>query len=236
MAPTYATVRADRGVAAVAVAIPATRYGEGRRLNSPAVILTVLLHVALIAALFMVRNHFVHKREAKLTVLNLMPESPPPQATPEQPQPQQPVIVAPRPIVQTPAPPVVVMQTTPEPPPPQPVALPAATAAVTGPPAPPMAISVIDRGDLGGDLLAAKPPRYPMDSRLKKEQGTVVLAVTVGIDGGVAAISVRKSSGFARLDNAALDAVRKWRWKPIRENGQPVIVKGEVPIPFVLQG
>ena len=48
-------------------------------------------------------------------------------------------------------------------------------------------------------------------------------------------LSIAQSSGFARLDNAARDAVRGWRWKPVMRDGQPVRVKGVVEIPFVLR-
>jgi protein TonB len=47
------------------------------------------------------------------------------------------------------------------------------------------------------------------------EEGTVTLGLLVGTDGRVVEISIANSSGFARLDKAALDAVRKWRWTPM---------------------
>jgi len=100
------------------------------------------------------------------------------------------------------------------------------------PPAP----SAIQGGNLASKMLAGKPPSYPIECRRKREQGTVVLALTVGTDGRVVDISIRSSSGFARLDNAARDAVRKWRWAPATSDGAPVMVRGVVEIPFVLQG
>ena len=41
--------------------------------------------------------------------------------------------------------------------------------------------------------------------------------------------------GFPRLDNAARDAVRGWRWKPVMRDGQAFRVKGVVEIPFILR-
>ncbi|MFT3964816.1 MAG: TonB family protein [Sphingobium sp.] len=232
LVPAYASARPAGGAA---IARPANRYGEGKRLNSPAMTLTIALHIVLVAALFMVRDHFVHKRETKLTVMNLTPTAPPPPSEPEQPQ-TKPVVVAPRPIVRTPVPPVTMMQTTPDPTP-QPVALPPAPpSAVSAPPAPPAPPSIMQASDLGSRMVSGKPPRYPVESRRKHEQGTVVLMLILGVDGKVSSIAVNQSSGFARLDDAALDAVRKWRWEPIVRNGQPVMVKGLVEIPFVLQG
>jgi len=90
--------------------------------------------------------------------------------------------------------------------------------------------------DLASNLLEATPPRYPIDSRRAREQGTVVLKVTVGLDGRVAQIDVSRSSGFDRLDRAALGAVRHWRWSVTRQNGAAMMVQGLVSIPFVLQG
>ena len=104
--------------------------------------------------------------------------------------------------------------------------------APAAPPAPP---SLVQGGDLGAQMVAGKPPRYPIESRRKKEQGTVVLSLIVGLDGAVESINVAQSSGSARLDNAARDAVKGWRWKPILRSGQPVRVKGVVEIPFILR-
>jgi len=95
--------------------------------------------------------------------------------------------------------------------------------------------SIVQGGDLGTQMIAGKPPRYPVESRRKREQGTVLLALTLGLDGAVESLSIAQSSGFARLDNAARDAVRGWRWKPVMRDGQPVRVKGVVEIPFVLR-
>lgn len=80
-------------------------------------------------------------------------------------------------------------------------------------------------------MIAADPPRYPVESRRKREQGTVVLMVILGADGSVADISVSKSSGFERLDKAALSAVRRWKWSPTRRDGAAVMVRGLVEIP-----
>ena len=84
-------------------------------------------------------------------------------------------------------------------------------------------------------MVSGKPPRYPIDSRRKREQGTVVLALTLSLDGVVETIALAQSSGFKRLDDAARDAVRSWRWKPVLRNGQPMRVKGLVEIPFILR-
>lgn len=54
------------------------------------------------------------------------------------------------------------------------------------------------------------------------EQGQVRLDVHVGADGAVIDVQVRESSGSAALDRSAMQAVRKWRFRPAMVDGQPV--------------
>lgn len=93
----------------------------------------------------------------------------------------------------------------------------------------------IATADLGLRLLSAPSPRYPFDARRRREQGEVRLTVLLDTDGRVKSISVARSSGSERLDEAALAAVRRWRWSPIIEAGVPVMVRGEVTVPFVIE-
>jgi protein TonB len=88
--------------------------------------------------------------------------------------------------------------------------------------------------DLDENRISGNPPKYPIESLRKKEQGTVLLHLTVGADGSVTDIVIARSSGFERLDNAALRAVRAWRWRPMMRAGQAVAVTGDMPIPFTL--
>jgi protein TonB len=213
------------------------RYGARSRPNIPVIAAILILHIILIGALIQLRTHVQRAQEAKLTVVNLTPTPPPPAAEAPPPPPSTPEIVAPPPIVQVPVPPVQTVQTTPDPVPvPSPqrtaMATPAPATASFAPPAPP---SLIQGGDLGAQMVAGKPPRYPIESRRKREQGTVVLTLTLDVDGAVDTIAVSQSSGFGRLDDAARDAVRKWRWSPVIRNGRPMRVRGVVEIPFVLR-
>jgi protein TonB len=66
------------------------------------------------------------------------------------------------------------------------------------------------------------PPAYPSESRRRGEEGVVRLALRVSIDGRVEAAEVSTSSGFPRLDEAALEAARRWRFRPAMQAGQPV--------------
>ncbi|HMQ17649.1 MAG TPA: energy transducer TonB, partial [Sphingopyxis sp.] len=137
---------------------------------------------------------------------------------------------APRPPVAPPAPaPPIAVQPDPVPPAPAPAAEPA-------PPAPPAPPQQISNNNLFATVLEATPPRYPLESRRRREEGRVLLRVLVGTDGRVARISVAQSSGHRRLDEAALAAVRKWRWRPTMRDGVGIEQSGVIPIPFVLSG
>jgi periplasmic protein TonB len=79
-------------------------------------------------------------------------------------------------------------------------------------------------------------PRYPALSRRQGEQGRVLLRVRVNAAGGVEAVEVRASSGFERLDAAALEAVRHWRFVPARRGREALEGWALVPIDFHLDG
>ncbi len=65
-------------------------------------------------------------------------------------------------------------------------------------------------------------PGYPSSARRMGEQGQVRLDVHVGADGAVIEVQLRESSGSAALDRSAMEAVRKWRFRPATVDGQPV--------------
>jgi len=66
-------------------------------------------------------------------------------------------------------------------------------------------------------------PEYPPSSRRAGEEGTVTLAVMVQENGRPGEVKVAKSSGFPKLDEAAVKEVqRNWRFVPGKEDGKPV--------------
>ncbi|MCT6699801.1 energy transducer TonB [Rheinheimera sp. 4Y26] len=79
-----------------------------------------------------------------------------------------------------------------------------------------------------------RAPVYPTLSRKKKEQGTVLLKLLVKADGTVGSISVMQSSGFSRLDQAALQAVKHWRFTPATQQGKNIDYWYEMPMNFAL--
>lgn len=79
-------------------------------------------------------------------------------------------------------------------------------------------------------------PRYPALSRRLNEQGLVLLSVRVNANGEAAQVRVHRSSGFSRLDQAALQCVKAWRFVPARREGLAVSASVIVPIRFTLEG
>lgn len=83
------------------------------------------------------------------------------------------------------------------------------------------------------DCAIAKPV-YPVLSRRRQESGTVLVELRVDVTGRVDAAHVVASSGYARLDAAALDAVQSGACMPYRERGRPVPATAKVPVVFNL--
>ena len=85
------------------------------------------------------------------------------------------------------------------------------------------------------DYLQNPSPPYPPISRRLNEQGRTTVRVLIGIDGLPQRSEVAKSSGFERLDQAALVTVMRWRFVPGKRGGVPEAMWFNVPINWVLQ-
>lgn len=77
-------------------------------------------------------------------------------------------------------------------------------------------------------------PPYPSMSRRLGEEGKVLLKVRVLPDGNPASVDVEKSSSFGRLDEAARQAVARWRFVPAKRGDEPIEASVIVPIVFRL--
>ncbi len=78
-------------------------------------------------------------------------------------------------------------------------------------------------------------PGYPTAARREGAQGTTVLRVRIRADGTVGEIAVQRSAGHPALDQAAADAVRRWKFEPARsETGEIVAMWVLIPIEFRL--
>ncbi len=85
-------------------------------------------------------------------------------------------------------------------------------------------------------VLRSPEPPYPSFSRLSEEEGTVFVKVSISPYGVVGDATIEKSSGFVRLDEAALKAVRTWRFAPATRGTQAISMWVVVPVKYVLNG
>jgi len=72
-------------------------------------------------------------------------------------------------------------------------------------------------------------------SRRLGEEGRVEVEVQVQADGTPSKVSLKRSSGYSRLDEAALDAIKRWKFVPAKRAGEAVAASVIVPMPFVLE-
>ena len=90
----------------------------------------------------------------------------------------------------------------------------------------------VSSGVMNGYLLDKTIPQYPAIARTTRTQGTVVVQATISKAGLIE--NLRVISGPPLLQQAALDAVRSWRYKPYLLNGAPVEVETTINIVFSL--
>ncbi len=102
-------------------------------------------------------------------------------------------------------------------------------------PVAPVASSLINEARFDVDYLNNPKPAYPPMSRRLREEGVVLLKVNVRADGSVANALVEMRSGSQRLDDAALDVVKRWHFVPARRGNDAVESWVLVPIEFALQ-
>ena len=82
------------------------------------------------------------------------------------------------------------------------------------------------------NLIHDVAPQYPPEAGRARIEGTVVLMALIGTDGSVK--DVRVESGLPILAQAAIDAVKQWRYKPYMIGGEPVEVDSRITINFTL--
>jgi protein TonB len=202
-------------------------------------VIVLAAHAAVLAALM----SYAPAREAFAQAMPLMVDliKPPELKRPEPPKPKP--VVQPKPLVQPEKPlpplpqitaaPVVAPSPVVAPPPPPPPRIEAPVVAAA-PPTPPPAPVVPPRFDAA--YLENPAPSYPALSRRMREQGRVVLRVLVTPGGTCERIELRASSGSERLDQSALETVKRWRFVPAKQGSEAVPAWVLVPISFSLEG
>ena len=194
------------------------------------------------------------ERDAERTSEETPPEPTEPVAQEAAPAVPEPVVeesVLPLPVVAAESPPLDAQrrETVERPGPP---AEPAAAQAAREAPARPVEIADAGRNDanainaavVDGDLrkrgveaavAGMRRPTYPRYSRRHGEEGTVVIAVEIKASGRAGKVEVVESSGYSRLDRAALEAVRSARFTPARLAGKAVTSTKQLSFTFRLE-
>ncbi len=174
-------------------------------------------------------------------------EAPPPPPPAKPPPPSEPVVKRTAPSLPPPPMPVATPDPTPAPnaptgvatpqPAPPPIAAPVAAAPtpLAPAPAPAPAPAKVELPSSDADYLQNPSPAYPAASRRLGEQGKVLVRVLIGVDGTAQKAEIRQSSGFDRLDKAALETVQRWRYVPGKRGGVAEAMWFTVPINFVLE-
>jgi protein TonB len=199
----------------------------------------VLLGISALAHFVFVKNFLVHSSPQKIefssgetTEVLIIEEAPPlpepipepaptPEAVPEEPAPPKPEEI----LTTTQSKEVAASQPTPEPkkvekkPTPQ-RPTPVATAKTANVPQP-----VVIRNT---------PPIYPETARRAGWEGRVTVRVEVSADGLPMSVALQKSSGYGVLDQAALRAVKSWRFQPRTMGGVAMAGTVDIPVNFTL--
>jgi protein TonB len=205
---------------------------QAPKTNPIGLLIVVALHVAVLYGLW--RYHYAPAIDKSpvlmVDLVNVAPQEqpkppspPPPKKVVEPPKPQQ-QIVATAPVVQ-PAEPVA------PPPPPVPAPPPPVQVAPQVPPQP-----VMLSNELSVSCPDRPPPTYPKASVKWEEEGKTMLRVELDEKGHVASAEVTTSSGYSRLDEAALTAVKSWHCKPAMSNGVAARAVALQPFKFTLPG
>lgn len=225
----------------------------------------VLLHVAVVGAILVARSEPQVAKPVETVEVRFVEIAPlvqvaaaPPAPTPPAPKPE------PKPVPPKPTPKPVPKPPPPKPAPPPPEPAPPSETALSQPapepapaPAPAPATSqppsgkpepsdrtaapqapVSNEPKLVGriEYLGAPPmPEYPRTSKRLGEEGKVLVRLLINTRGLVDKATLEKSSGFNRLDEAALDAARRGRFKPYTENGMAIAAIAIVPFDFTLR-
>jgi len=159
------------------------------------------------------------------TVPEVPPPLPPPPPRPK-PTPRTPVRTPP-PVVASPVQSAASFTVAPQPQVSAPVA-------VAPPPAPEPAPALL-AARFDADYLNNPKPLYPHISRRLGEEGKVVFRVLVSAEGEAKQVEIKRSSGFQRLDQAAKEAVARWRFVPAKRGDQTESAWVVVPITISLK-
>lgn len=95
---------------------------------------------------------------------------------------------------------------------------------------------VVLNGDLSVSCPVRTAPKYPRLSLKMEEEGSVIVRVKLDKEGNIAEASVKSSSGYNRLDEAAISAVKAWKCHPAMRDNTAVEAYALQPFEFKLEG
>lgn len=211
----------------------------------PGLVVAALLHVVVVAAI-LTWPGVVPVPEPSHAVEIVF--APPPMVEPQpvvEPQPQAPPVAKAPPVPVKPSRPAPTRSAAPSPEPAAPSELAASEPAAAAPaassapaagsaPAPAVAVSGPVMPDTPPAAVEMPRPTYPRMAKQRGWQGLVVVAVEVNELGCANTVTVKQSSGHAMLDDAAIDAARRWHFRPARKDGRDITASVEVPVRFSL--
>jgi periplasmic protein TonB len=193
---------------------------EARLRRATVLVVIFALHVLLAMLLADALTHRPQARTVTAIEVSLVGESLPPPSPPDAPSPDRQQLAQ----VQVTVPELMLEL---------PVEAPPISAAVIEPvrtntelpSSPPASTGVVEPVRTRIELLSslAISAYYPPQSLKLKEQGTVTNAFCVDADGKVVSVQLDRSSGYKRLDEAALRLTRNSRWRAGTQNGRPVL-------------
>lgn len=93
-------------------------------------------------------------------------------------------------------------------------------------------IPIVENATFKGET---SPPVYPKRALMLRQEGVVMLKALIGTNGNIKDIQIVSSSGYAQLDKSAIDAIRKWKFKPSIINGKPSLSWVKVPFEFYIK-
>ncbi len=76
------------------------------------------------------------------------------------------------------------------------------------------------------------PPEFPLELACAGASGETLLGVTIGVEGTPTDVQLIRGSGHEALDDAAIEAVKTWQFRPATRNGEPVPQTIQVPVNF----
>jgi protein TonB len=196
-----------------------------------------LAHAGAWLGLDRLRDAAAPVRSFKVIEAALLPP-PTPRLLPPAPRPPAPKPREPAPVPRAPA--------APRPMPIAPAAMPAAEPSpallVEAPPAPepapvpePAPPAAVEVPRFNAAYLNNPSPAYPAAARRRAQEGRVLVRAEVLADGRCSRVELKQGSGHELLDQAALEAVRKWRFVPARQGDQAISAWVDVPIAFKLK-